>query len=222
MSLSPLSIDSINSFLDYYKRKNIRTVEKCLDDNCLKVKFSKSPSFLKNIAKITKILEREKISKCKINYIMKSMACFSLPAGTKGSIRGLTFNNIVSAMIKKVIKKHPHIKLNIEQKHRDYHEKADWILTNSNTKRNIIGYNQLDLWNGGAQMNRASKYILDDTMHRDATKKKIKIVSVIARMPSKAFKTTSSKLYKIFDIGIRKQRLFFLEGLQMFIESWIK
>jgi hypothetical protein len=42
-------------------------------------------------------------------------------------------------------------------------ERPDWCLTWKN--HCVVGYNQIDIWSGGAQTNRGAKYILNDSLH---------------------------------------------------------
>jgi len=189
-----------------------------ISDDQLEISFRNSPSVIKNTSTIKRILESENIPKQKINRIIKKMECFHVSPGTKASIRGLAFNQMVSKVLKETLKKmkRTDIIFQVEKKNANVSEIPDWTLIHTKKKKSIIGYNQLDLWHGGAQLNRASKYILDDRYHN---KKRIKIVSIIARMPP-SIKSNKNKIYSIFDVGFRKKRLFYLQSLIQYIKIW--
>ena len=210
-----MTIDELNIFIKDQDKNSIK-----IDKEINKHNYETSPSFIKNNLRIKNVLMSEKISLCKIKRIISQLTYFSIPAGTKGSIRGLAFNKMVGKMLKRLVNKKKYITLKFEAKHPLMSEKADWMLINNNNKKVLIGYNQLDLWHGGAQINRASKYILDEVMHQSLSKKRIKVLSVVARIPT-PFKSTKNKTYHIFDVGLRKKRLFYLEGLKNFVAQWL-
>ena len=76
--------------------------------------------------------------------------------GLKATARGELFNKY----IQKLILKHKYVHAEFEKKTKYMPEIADWIIRVGD--KTYIGYNQLDLWSGGAQINRGAKYILDD------------------------------------------------------------
>ena len=211
-----LTIDQVNMQISQLYKPNMALTVKKLDKH-----FKKSPAVLKNINKVRNILKSENVSNIKISKIIEKMNAFLVPPGTKASIRGNIFNNFISSNIKKKLKqsKYSHLNLHIEKKHPNFHEKPDWIITSNKNCKMLVGYNQLDFWNGGAQINRASKYILDDNLHKVLSKKRLKLVSVIMRRPP-TIKCENHKLFKIFEVGFRKQRLFYLSNLENIIEHW--
>ena len=208
-----LSITKINQLIKSQVNKKY-----FIDDEKLGEAFEKSPAVIKNLLKIRRILQSEKMPKYKINRIVQKMSCFHVSPGTKASIRGLAFNQMVATVLKATLSKMKckDLVLQVEKKSANMSEIPDWILTNTKKKKSIIGYNQLDFWHGGAQMNRASKYILDDRYHN---KKRVKIVSIIARKPPNIL-NDRNKLYSIFDVGFRKKRLFYLQSLIQYIRLW--
>jgi hypothetical protein len=127
-----------------------------------------------------------------------------IPAGTKGIIRG----NIFNSEIKNIIL------LNFQNKYKCYFEKhmpiilpekPDWFITDSN--KYLVGYNQLDLWSGGHQSNRGSKYIMDDLIHNKYKVNNIKIVSVVCSYIK--IDNNKNKKYELFNKGISENRLLY-------------
>ena len=84
-----------------------------------------------------------------------------IPAGTKGVIRGNKFNNIVKQFITKLALDTDRFEICFEKKCEGHFttEIPDWYILEKSTNKIIIGMNQLDLWGGGQQLNRGSKYI---------------------------------------------------------------
>ena len=74
----------------------------------------------------------------------------------------------------------PKYNIQVEKQHPSFkmQEIPDFYIETAN--RIIIGFNQIDLWNGGAQLNRASKYILSSPK----IPKNIRIVYVMLTDPA--------------------------------------
>ena len=136
-----------------------------------------------------------------------------IPAGTKGIIRGNKFNTIIKNYI---------IKLNIDinkydiqfEKKCEYHitsEIPDWYILDKSSKKIIIGMNQLDLWNGGHQVNRGFKYIENNKHNTDNSKLLCVICNDIY------LKTNKNKIYKI---GFENNTLTYLNNLGNIINSY--
>lgn len=136
-----------------------------------------------------------------------------IPAGTKGVIHGNKFNTIIKNYI---------IKLNIDinkydiqfEKKCEYHitsEIPDWYILDKSSKKIIIGMNQLDLWNGGHQINRGFKYIENNKHNTDNSKLLCVICNDIY------FKTNKNKIYKI---GFENNTLTYLNNLGNIINSY--
>lgn len=136
-----------------------------------------------------------------------------IPAGTKGVIRGNKFNTIIKNYI---------IKLNIDinkydiqfEKKCEYHitsEIPDWYILDKSSKKIIIGMNQLDLWNGGHQINRGFKYIENNKHNTDNSKLLCVICNDIY------LKTNKNKIYKI---GFENNTLTYLNNLGNIINSY--
>ena len=100
-----------------------------------------------------------------------------IPPGTKGVIRGNKFNKIVEKFITDMALDANRFEVCFEKKC-DTHftsEIPDWYILEKSTNKIIIGMNQLDLWGGGQQLNRGSKYI-ENAEHNTTTSKLLCVV----------------------------------------------
>jgi hypothetical protein len=122
-----------------------------------------------------------------------------IPAGTKGVYRGNTFNKIIKAFILNL-----NLNLNSDRFKIEFEKKCeshftsefpDWYVLEKATNKIIIGMNQLDLWGGGQQTNRGSKYI-EGNKHNNEKSKLVCVVCNEIEISSKKNKT-----YKLFEIG---------------------
>jgi hypothetical protein len=139
-----------------------------------------------------------------------------IPAGTKGVIRGNRFNNIVKKFI-------INLELNIERFEICFEKKCDgyftteipdWYVLEKTTNKIIIGMNQLDLWGGGQQLNRGSKY-LENNKHNNENSKLLCVVCNEIH-----FKSKKNKAYKLFEMGFTNNTLCYLKNLQNIITSY--
>jgi hypothetical protein len=79
------------------------------------------------------------------------------------------------------------------------------------TNKILIGMNQLDLWGGGHQTNRGSKYLLDNTLNTE----NCRILCVVCNQIQ--FKSKKNKTYKLFEVGFENNTLCYLKNLQNII-----
>lgn len=89
-------------------------------------------------------------------------------------------------------------------------EIPDFYILNKTNNKLIIGMNQLDLWNGGHQINRGYKYIIDNKFNT----KKIKLLCIICNEIH--FSNTKNKVYKLFDVGFSNNTLCYLNNINIF------
>jgi len=139
-----------------------------------------------------------------------------IPAGTKGVIRGNKFNNIIKQFITKLSLDTDRFEICFEKKCKDHFttEIPDWYILEKSTNKIIIGMNQLDLWGGGQQMNRGSKYI-ENNKHNNKNSKLLCIICNEIQFTSK-----QNKAYKLFEIGFENNTLCYLNNLQNIITSY--
>jgi hypothetical protein len=136
-------------------------IDRLEDYNLMNV-YSQQNSVKKNIETLKTILDKY-VPQTISSKIIKEYTPNLIPAGTKGVIRGNYFNKYIKEQLEEIqgIK---HLELKFEKKHEKFYtdEIPDWYLFDEKENKIIIGFNQLDLWNGGQQINRGSKYILDE------------------------------------------------------------
>ena len=93
------------------------------------------------------------------------------------------------------------------------------MIEDTKTRRLLVGYNQLDFWNGGHQTNRGGKYILDDNIHRRLQKKGVRVVCVIYnKIPTMS---PNSKIYDIISVGAKRRRLTYVKGLVQILTEFV-
>lgn len=139
-----------------------------------------------------------------------------IPAGTKGVIRGNKFNTIVRQHIMQMELDVDRFTICFETQC-DLHiasEIPDWYILEKSTNRIIIGMNQLDLWSGGQQSNRGSKYVFNNTHNT----KQSKLLCVVCNEIH--FKSKKNKAYKLFKTGFETNTLCYLNNLQNIITTY--
>jgi hypothetical protein len=189
------------------------TINKLSDENLLS-EYIRCKSVKNAIKKLEDILDKyinDDIKEKIINEYLLEL----IPSGTKGVIRGNTFNNIIKNKI---------INLNLDdEKFEICFEKKcnlcltseipDWYIMEKSCNKIIIGMNQLDLWNGGHQLNRGFKYI-ENTIYNNKTKLLCVVCNKII------FTSDKNKAYKLFKIGFENNTLCYLNNLDNIIKSY--
>ena len=168
------------------------------------------------IKKLSDILVNNNIDKEKIEKIIQEYLLQLIPAGTKGVIRGNKFNNIVKQFITKLALDADRFEICFEKKCESHFttEIPDWYILEKSTNKIIIGMNQLDLWSGGQQINRGSKYI-ENNKHNNENSKLLCVVCNEIQ-----FKSKKNKAYKLFETGFKNNTLCYLNNLQNIINSY--
>ena len=207
-----LSLLDINSRI---KRELCQISIEGISDTSLLTRYKESPSVIKNTTKLQDILKKHKIPKTVRESIINDFAVDLISPGTKGAIRGNKFNKIVEDFILKLKMSEKRFEIRFEQHHPEFPtaEQPDWFIYDKQSKRILIGMNQLDLWSGGHQTNRASKYIFDAVNTENK-----KLVCVICN--DIEIKSKKNKKYKVFDRGFRNNTLCYLRGLTAIINSF--
>lgn len=186
----------------------------------LEDRYSKSASVKDKVVQIQSILRSCRIKASAAGKIATKLLPLVVPAGVKSSIKGNIFNQIVVKEIKKVRFSRSRYKLHIEKSCKHLQEKPDWMIEDITTGRILVGYNQMDLWTGGHQINRAGKYILDDTIHQRLARRNIQMVCVVYSEFPTNFKPNSC-VSKILRVGTTKNRLIYPKGLADIISTFI-
>jgi hypothetical protein len=187
-----------------------------LKDENLIHEYKNCSSVKKKIQKLESVLKCHHIDTETIHKIINDYLLELIPAGTKGNIRGHTFNKIVKNHIMSLQLDSCRFEICFEKKHSFYmtNEIPDWYIFEKTTQKIIIGMNQLDLWNGGQQVNRGS-YYLQNQKNDD---EKYKLLCVICN--DIQFKNKKKKLFKLFETGFEKNTLCYLKNIHSIIHSF--
>jgi hypothetical protein len=192
-------------------------IDKLKDHNLID-KYYEQDSVKKNIEILKNILIKHVPQDVSSN-IIKEYTPHLIPAGTKGVIRGIYFNNYIKEKLKDILERCPYdLELKFEKKHDKFHtdEIPDWYLYDKQSNKILLGFNQLDLWNGGHQINRGYKYILDENKHTENQKTLCVICNNIE------LKSTKNKTFNLFKVGFEKDRLCYTNGLEDIILKYFE
>ena len=194
------------------------TISLLTDEKLLSV-YKKSDSVIKELEKQEKMLDKHVNSEQKQNIQSDPDNILQLiPAGTKGVIRGKCFNDIVKAHLEKNNTDSERFELRFEENCNiegyNTSEKPDFYIREKQTNKIILGMNQIDLWSGGAQTNRGSKYI-EGNKHNNEKSKLLCVVCNEVQLSSKKNKT-----FKLFETGFKNDTLCYLNNLQNIINSF--
>lgn len=213
MSLASINIE-IQAQYDHH-------TEAKLKDIFLNNRYANMPATKAIRVKVDDLVKKLEIDKRGERLMLKTLMPLLTPPSVKASVRGLAFNEYINGVITRFMNTRGSkmgYRASFEETHCDVHEKPDWILRTPCGKT-IIGYNQLDLWNGGAQLNRASKYIMDEGLHARLRKKSIFILCVVAR--KLVLTSRKNKVNTMICKGLRTQRLMWPKGLRTYLETLV-
>lgn len=213
-----LTIDEINNRII---NEFDRSIFDSLQDNNLLGDYKNTPSVKKKIKIFGTILEKYKLSEFQKKGIINDICQELIPAGTKGCIRGNKFNKIIKDKILEM-KFADEYEIEFEKQFSLYklNEIPDWYIYNKKLNYLIIGMNQIDLWSGGQQLNRGSKYIIDKQESEVVSNIKIKLLCVVCN--SVTLRTYKNKSYKIFNIGFKNNTLCYVNNLYKIISDFMK
>jgi hypothetical protein len=186
-------------------------IEDKLSDQNLYGKFIKQPSVKNKIKCVNVQLKNVLHDNEQIGKVMNIMTEFLIPPGTKGVIRGLEFNNIVKNTLEQNFNE-SNFDVCFEKHCLDVitQEKPDWWIRNKQNNKYVVGFNQIDLWTGGAQTNRANKY-LSDSFHQSIPENSNVLCVISSRI---VFGKRSSKnKIKLFYNAFKENRLCYIKTL---------
>lgn len=191
--------------------------EKRLSDDFLMNEYLKCDSVNTKITELRAVLQNNGISHDKISNILVEYIPKLIPPGTKGKIRGDAFNKLVMNTIIEMNLPSDQYDVQFEKMHGivKTDETPDWFVSNRTNGKTIIGMNQVDLWNGGHQRNRGSKYLFDEKHNTQNTK----LLCVVANRPT--FTGTRSLQYRLFKTGFEHDTLCYLKNLQRIIRTFV-
>jgi hypothetical protein len=174
------------------------TITKLKDDNLID-EYKKCKSVINAIKILSDVLTKNNINTIIKETILSDYLIKLIPAGTKGVIRGNKFNSIVKETIENIKLDEKRFEICFEKqcKISITTEKPDWYILEKESGKVIIGMNQLDLWSGGQQTNRGSKYLINNQVNTE----KSKLVCVVCNKIN--FNNNKNKAYKLFEIGYK-------------------
>ena len=213
--VSDLSMAQINYRI---QQEICRETLTALSDEQLLSEYKECTSVKNEIAKLEDILEKRGINSETIEGIISDYALNLIPAGTKGVIRGNKFNKIVEQFIKNIGLSPDQFDVCFEKTCDDHFttEIPDWYILEKKTNKIIIGMNQLDLWSGGQQLNRGSKYLIDNKHNNDNSK----LLCVVCKEIQ--FTSKKNKAYQLFDTGFDNDTLCYLNNLKNIIYTYFQ
>jgi hypothetical protein len=194
------------------------TCNKLSDDNLLQ-EYKKQQSVKKQIDILSSLLKKHNISDEQNINILTEYTPKLIPAGTKGVIRGNKFNHIIKDEINSMNLDENLFEICFEKECNlcITSEKPDWYIIEKETKKAIVGMNQLDLWNGGAQSNRGSKYIIDSKYNTTNTK----LLCVVCNK-TELKSNNKNKTYILFKNGFDNDTLCYIKNLKNIINKFFK
>jgi hypothetical protein len=186
-----------------------------LKDESLMSAYLATSSVKGKIEKLSDLIN-EHLPTYTTEIIIKSFMADLIPPGTKGVIRGNKFNQLIRELIESLHLDNLkyEVKFEKECKIHPTEEKPDWYILDKHTNKVIIGMNQLDLWNGGQQLNRGSNYILNNRHNTESSK----LLCVVCNDPF--IDSKENKKYKLFNVGFKNNTLCYPNNLRNIISSY--
>jgi len=212
-SVNTINLYYINNRID--REISIDTINK-LKDSYLINEYKECKSVKNEIKKLEVILEKYNIETYKKELILSDYILELIPAGTKGVIRGNKFNSIVKNTINNLNLDNERFEICFEKQCQICitPEIPDWYILEKLTGKVIIGMNQLDLWGGGQQINRGSKYLINNKNNTE----KSKLLCVVCNKIN--FISNKNKAYKLFEIGYLNNTLCYIKNIETIIKKY--
>ena len=187
-----------------------------ISDEKLIDKYKECQSVKNSVDELATILKKHSIEDSKIERILEDYLPKLIPPGTKGVIRGNKFNQIIKEKIENMGLDKKIYSICFESKCPifDTDEIPDWFIMDKENKRALVGMNQLDLWSGGQQSNRGSKYIFQNKNTNN-----FKLISVVCK---KIQLKSKNKTFRLFEKGFNDNTLCYLNNLQNIITDFFK
>lgn len=186
-----------------------------LSDKRLVEEYKKCPSVKRSIHKLNNVLSKY-VNEENRQKIIEEYLLELIPAGTKGVIRGNKFNKIIENLINSFELNKDTFDVCFEKKCEKHitNEIPDWYILEKSTDKIIIGMNQLDLWGGGQQLNRGSKYIINNQNNSE----KSKLLCVVCNKIQ--LKSNKNKTFNLFKVGFENNTLCYPNNLKNIIYSY--
>lgn len=213
LSVSESELEYINRRID---REVCNDTIASLQDINLITEYKNTKSVKSKVAVLLSLLIENDIEATCANKIIDEYIMNLVPPGTKGAIKGCKFNKIVERAIRSMELDDSRFEVCFEkqcaQKQTD--EIPDWYVLEKNSGKLIVGMNQLDLWGGGHQINRGSKYLKDNRFNTDTTK----LVCVVCNHIQ--FKSEKNKAYELFRSGYTTNTLCYIKNVANIINEF--
>ena len=214
--------ESIKPIIDLKYINNRINKEICEDtlnkltDNYLLNEYKECKSVQNEIKKLKEILTKHNIESNVNELIINDYLLELIPAGTKGVIRGNKFNSIIKDIINNLKLDNEKFEICFEKqcKLSITSEIPDWYILEKATEKVMIGMNQLDLWGGGQQINRGSKYLINNKNNTE----KSKLVCVVCNKIN--FISNKNKAYKLFEVGFSNNTLCYVKNIETIIKNY--
>ena len=187
-----------------------------LTNNYLLNEYKECKSVQNEIKKLKEILTKHNIESNVNELIINDYLLELIPAGTKGVIRGNKFNSIIKDIINNLKLDNEKFEICFEKqcKLSITSEIPDWYILEKATEKVMIGMNQLDLWGGGQQINRGSKYLINNKNNTE----KSKLVCVVCNKIN--FISNKNKAYKLFEVGFSNNTLCYVKNIETIIKNY--
>ncbi len=186
-----------------------------LTDEALCPLYLETKSVKKRIKKLENNLDQYDISAQIKAHIVRGEVPDLVPAGTKGAIRGKKFNDIVREFVEGLDLDPERFSVSFEKKSRLTSETPDWRIVEKSTDRTLIGMNQVDMWNGGAQIMRGYYYLVENNRCNTDNSKLLCVVCNKKRIGS-----PTAKEFKMFKIGFENNTLCYMKNLKNIIHQY--
>lgn len=209
-----VSVDEINERIK--KELCLDTIEK-LTYKALLERYMETDSVKQKIITLRSILDEESVENEKVDKIIQRYIPELIPPGTKGTIRGNKFNQIIKEKILSFGIDEEKYEIKFETKHKTHttSEIPDWYIYEKETDMIIIGMNQLSIVGGGQQINRGFKY-LEPALNTE----KFKLLCVVCN--DLVIKSAKGNEYKLYSLGFKNDTLCYLGNLQPIINTFFK
>lgn len=191
------------------------TVMELTDEKLLDTYLKKSDAVKKSISRLDNVLSKYVNEEVK-DKILQEYILGLIPPGAKGNARGNRFNKIIKEKINSfnLDKEKFEVYFEKECEKNMTHERPDWYITQISTGRTIIGMNQLDLWGGGHQSNRGSKYLFNNQNNGENSK----LLCVVCNKTQ--IKSSKNKIFKLFKVGFENNTLCYINNIQNIIYTY--
>lgn len=211
----PIPLKNLNNMIQ--EQICYDTINK-LKDEALLEEYKKCKSVNSQITILSDILEKNNIPLEKQTSIISDYMVNLIPAGTKGNIRGNKFNKIIEDYIRNIGLDSERYDIQFEKICNTCvtPEIPDWFILEKTTGKVIVGMNQIDLWSGGHQINRGSKYLINNKYNTETSKLVCVICSNIQ------FTSQKNKAYNLFNTGFSNNTLTYLKNLKNIIDSFFQ